>query len=230
MKKELILYHGSAKIIKTPIYGYGKKNNDFGLGFYCTKELELAKEWACSSLSDGFANKYSINLDGLNILDLTSNDYNILNWITILVTHRIFRIKNPIAARAIRYLKENFYVDVEAYDIIIGYRADDSYFDFAEAFLNNSINVNELSTALKLGKLGKQFVVKSEYAFSKLNFLGYEHALNQTYYVKRKARNDEACKNYYEILQKNSKGLYINDIIEGGVRNNDSRIPRNDNK
>ena len=230
MDKSIILYHGSENIIENPQYGLGRKNNDFGLGFYCTNDIELAKEWSCSSLNDGFANIYSIDTSDLNILNLNSKEYNILNWITILVTHRIFKIKTPLAGRAIKYLKENFYVDVDAYDIIIGYRADDSYFDFADSFLNNGININELAVALKLGKLGEQIVIKSEYAFSKLKFLGYELASNEKYYVKRKARNEEAIKNYYKLLQQNSKGLYINDIIEGNVKNSDSRIQRNEHK
>ena len=83
---------------------------------------------------------------------------------------------------------------------------------------------------MKLGKLGEQIVIKSEYAFSKLKFLGYEVASNEKYYVKRKARNEEAIKNYYKLLQQNSKGLYINDIIEGNVKNSDSRIQRNEHK
>ena len=40
------IYHGSKDIIKIPLYGYGKKYNDYGLGFYCTENIELAKEWA----------------------------------------------------------------------------------------------------------------------------------------------------------------------------------------
>ena len=32
MEKEIILYHGSEKIIENPVFGAGKKNNDFGLG------------------------------------------------------------------------------------------------------------------------------------------------------------------------------------------------------
>jgi hypothetical protein len=57
---------------------------------------------------------------------------------------------------------------VNAYDLITGYRADDSYFDFAEAFLNNAITVRQLSRAMQLGKLGEQIVIKSKYAFSKI--------------------------------------------------------------
>lgn len=34
MEKTIKLYHGSEKVIEQPIFGEGKKNNDFGLGFY----------------------------------------------------------------------------------------------------------------------------------------------------------------------------------------------------
>lgn len=44
----MILYHGSKDIIEKPIYGQGKKYNDYGLGFYCTDNIELAKEWGTS--------------------------------------------------------------------------------------------------------------------------------------------------------------------------------------
>lgn len=62
MAEKIIVYHGSSKIIEKPIWGMGNPNNDYGLGFYCTENEELAKEWACSSESDGYANKYSLDL------------------------------------------------------------------------------------------------------------------------------------------------------------------------
>ena len=31
MDNKIILYHGSEKIIENPIFGAGKKNNDFGV-------------------------------------------------------------------------------------------------------------------------------------------------------------------------------------------------------
>lgn len=39
----MILYHGSNHIIDKPLYGAGKKHNDYGIGFYCTENIELAK-------------------------------------------------------------------------------------------------------------------------------------------------------------------------------------------
>ena len=227
MEKQIKIYHGSEKNIIKPIFGEGKKNNDFGLGFYCTKDINLAKEWAVSSLKDGFANKYILNFEYLNILNLNSSEYTILNWIAILVEHRLFSLKTPVAQRAKKYLIDNFGINVNAYDVIIGYRADDSYFDYAESFLNNSITVEQLAKAMKLGKLGEQIVIKSQYAFSCLTYDGFEIAKKEEFYEYRKVRNDNANKMYLNILEDESDGLYIQDIIRLEIKNNDTRIPRN---
>ena len=226
MQKHLTIYHGSKQIVEVPTFGLGRKNNDFGLGFYCTESSDLAKEWAVSSLSDGFANRYTLDTEYLNILNLNSPDYTILNWIAVLVQHRLFSIKTPVARRAKQYLVEHFGINVNAYDLITGYRADDSYFDYAEAFLNNAITVEQLSHAMQLGKLGEQIVIKSKFAFSKIKYEGFETAEKDLYYVLRKARDDEANQTYLDILEKESDGLYIQDIIRGGVTNDDARIPR----
>lgn len=227
MEDYITIFHGSEKIIEHPIWGEGRKNNDFGIGFYCTESLELAKEWAVSSLRDGFANKYTLDTKYLNILNLNSSAYTILNWIAVLVEHRLFSITTPVARRAKSYLVENFGVNVNAFDIVTGYRADDSYFDYAESFINNAISVEQLAQAMKLGKLGEQIVIKSKYAFTKLKYEGFEVAEQGKYYVHRKSRNDEANRQYFEMLDKESDGLYIQDIIRGGITNDDPCIPRN---
>ena len=227
MNKLLTIYHGSKQIVETPTFGEGRKNNDFGLGFYCTESNDLAKEWAVTSLRDGFSNQYTLDTEFLNILRLNSPEYTILNWMAVLVAHRLFSIKTPVARRAKAYLVDHFGINVNAYDLIIGYRADDSYFDFAEAFLNNTITVQQLSRAMRLGKLGEQIVIKSEFAFSKIKFEGFEVAKKDTYYVLRKARDDDANQTYLNILEEEADGLFIQDIMRGGVTNDDTRIPRN---
>ena len=227
MNQKITLYHGSEQIIESPTFGLGKQNNDFGLGFYCTESEELVKEWAVSSLRNGFVNRYSLDTEYLKILNLNSPNYTILNWIAVLVAHRLFSIKSPAAQRAKRYLIDNFGVNVNAYDLIIGYRADDSYFDFATSFLNNGISVQQLANAMRLGKLGEQIVIKSNYAFTLLHYDGFSIAEKEKYYVRRKARNDEADQLYSDILEEETDGLYILDIIRGGIQNDDPRIPRN---
>lgn len=220
----ITLFHGSEHIVEQPEFGKGKKNNDFGLGFYCTESEALAKEWAVSSLRNGFANRYTLDTEYLNILNLNSPEYTILNWIAVLVEHRLFTVNTPVAWRAKRYLTDHFGINVNAYDLITGYRADDSYFDYAEAFLNNGISVEQLAEAMRLGKLGEQIVIKSAFAFSRLHFEGFDIAEKDKYYVLRKSRDDEANRNYLKILEEDSDGLYIQDIMRGGIRNGDPRI------
>ena len=227
MEKYITVYHGSNQIVEIPTFGLGRKNNDYGLGFYCTESNDLAREWAVSSLRDGFANRYTLDTEYLNILHLNYSDYTILNWMAVLVEHRLFSIKTPVAKRAKRYLIDNFGINVNAYDLIIGYRADDSYFDYAEAFLNNSITVEQLSRAMRLGKLGEQIVLKSKFAFSKIKFEGFEVAEKSIFYILRKSRNDEANQVYLDIQEEETDGLYIQDIMRGGITNDDPRIPRN---
>ena len=227
MDKLITIYHGSKQIVEVPTFGLGKKNNDFGLGFYCTESDDLAKEWAVSSLQNGFANRYLLDTEYMKVLNLNSPDYTILNWIAVLVEHRLFSIKTPVARRAKRYLIDNFAINVNAFDLITGYRADDSYFDYAESFLNNGISVEQLARAMRLGKLGEQIVINSQFAFSRLQFQGFDVAEREQYYVLRKARDDEANQMYMDMLEEESDGLYIQDIMRGGIKNDDPRIPRN---
>ncbi len=227
MENVMTLYHGSSRIIEVPEFGVGRKTNDFGLGFYCTEDCELAKEWAVSSVTDGFANCYQLPIDGLRVLNLNTSEYTILNWVAILLNHRVFSIRTPLARKARQYLLDHFYINVNAFDIIFGYRADDSYFDYAEAFVNNALSVNQLARAMRLGNLGEQVVVKSKYAFSLLRYQGAEVAAKTDYYTRRKKRNDVANQTYLQMAEEADEGLYILDILRGDISNDDPRISRN---
>ncbi len=222
---KLILYHGSPEIVQTPMFGKGKSYNDYGKGFYCTEHLELAKEWACNEDADGYANKYEIDLSGLSVLNLSDEEYTIMHWLALLMKYRKFRISTPVMKRGAEWLEEHFLIDLTSYDVIVGYRADDSYFTFARAFVNNEISLAQLAYAMRLGKLGEQFVIKSPNAFEKLRFLSYEIADNTVYYAKRKARDEEARAAFRAELERDDvKGLYMRDIIREEVQPNDSRL------
>ena len=228
MSDKIIVYHGSSKIIEKPVFGMGNSNNDYGLGFYCTENEELAKEWACSAESDGYANKYSLDLTGLSVLSLTNGEYNILNWLFVLLENRQFRISGDIATQAKEYIFNNFAVDYKSYDVIKGYRADDAYFSFANAFLNNTISVSQLEKAMVLGKLGEQVVAISQKAFDSLEFIEASVAPNETYLPKKIAR-DSAARD--EFKKEKSRGSvltekYILDIIREGWKNDDERLQR----
>ena len=220
----MIIYHGSKNIITKPEFGKGNIANDYGQGFYCTENIELAKEWACSDkVTNGYANIYEIELKDLKVLDLRDDKYSILNWIAILLKFRSFIIYSPIANQAKEYILKNFYIDVSKYDIIIGYRADDSYFSFAKDFINNTISVEQLTLAMRLGKLGYQVVLKSKKAFDNVKYLGSEKAETKVYYLKRSNRDIVARETYFNNYRQNivTTGLFILDIIRKEIKNGD---------
>lgn len=220
----MIIYHGSKDIIERPEFGKGNRKNDYGLGFYCTENVELAKEWACSNNeTNGYANQYEIDLSSYKVLDLREEKYSILNWMALLLKFRTFDVNTPISVQAKEYILENFYVDVEEYDVIIGYRADDSYFSFAKDFINNTISVEQLAEAMRLGELGIQIVLKSKKAFDTVKYISYELAECKEYYVKRVSRDKKARETYLSGHRQNlvTDGLFVMDIIRKGLKNGD---------
>ena len=220
------LYHGSSNIIEKPVFGYGKKYNDYGLGFYCTDSIEMAKEWGVSLNQDGYANCYELDCTGLTILDLNNSNYCILHWLAVLLENREFESTSALAAEAKEYLLNNFSVDYEAYDTIIGYRADDSYFSFAQDFINGTISYRQLNNAMHLGKLGQQFVLMSKKAFDSIKFKGYETAEYDIWYQKKMLRDKTARREYFDVERnKRERGdIYIAQIIDEEMKTDDLRI------
>ena len=219
------IYHGSDHIVKIPRFHGGKPHNDYGHGFYCTKSPEMAKEWAVSEEHDGYANCYEIDLEGLQILNL-NRDYTILTWLTVLIQNRTFNYDSPLAAEVSRYLRDNFSIDTSKYDVIIGYRADDSYFTFAQDFVSNAIPLSKLSEAMRLGKPGEQIVFKSETSFTRIHFTGAEPASASIYYEKKTMRDRNARREYWKAKKTDDTihGLYMLDIMREGITNGDSRL------
>ena len=222
----MIVYHGSDQIIEKPELSGSKRTNDYGFGFYTTESMDLAKEWACGDGRDGYANIYEMNMDGLSILRLNDPQYSILNWLAILTKYRSYWQSGSIAEEAKDYLQQHFFIDPTPYDIIIGYRADDSYFTFAQDFVAGTISLRKLSEAMRLGKLGEQIVLRSEASFSRIRFIGAEPADAETYYEKKMIRDREARRAYRKTRQSSDEinELYMLDIMREGIRNGDPRL------
>lgn len=223
------LLHGSDHVIEKPYFHLGKTNNDYGLGFYCTKELPMAMEWACKQNTDGFVNKYSLEQDSLKVLNLLDGNYNILHWMALLLKNRTFRLSNEIAIDARDYIIENFSIDLSDYDVVVGYRADDSYFSFAESFVQNGLPLRTLNQALRLGKLGEQTVLISEKAFDSLKFENVELADKTIYYPKFISRDSGARETYQNEIRKSrpyKDEIFVLDILREEMKNDDSRIQR----
>ena len=221
MEQDFMIYHGSQQIVETPKYGVGKTYNDYGQGFYCTESIELAKEWACPVKKDGYANKYMLHLNGMNVMHLTKGEFNILNWLAILLANRKFDITSPVGNSAREFILSRFMPDTKDVDVMIGYRADDSYFSFAEDFVNNTISLRDLNRAMQLGTLGEQVVLISKRSFQQIEFIGYEIADYREYYYKRSKRDHNARTTYAsqkKNLQQLMDDLFILDIIREDMK------------
>lgn len=215
----ITLYHGSQNIITSPSLPAGKETNDYGKGFYCTQDLQLAREWACKKNTNGWANQYSLDTTNLSILDLQDSKYNILHWITILLEHRTFVYSSDLSAQAAAFLTDHFHLPLENYDVITGWRADDSYFSYAQSFISNSLSLQNLSKAMKLGNLGIQTVLVSEKAFNQLEFQDKFFADKDIYYPSFFMRDSKARRDFKKLTESatlTASEIYMIDILRKG--------------
>lgn len=222
------LYHGSEVIVESPEFGKGARHNDYGKGFYCTENPELAREWACAKQKNGYVNIYDLDMTGLSVLNLNDPQYNILNWLAILADNRTYWQNGSISEDAKDYIKTHFLLDISGYDVIIGYRADDSYFSFAQDFVAGVISLEKLSEAMRLGKLGEQIVLKSPKAFEQIEFVGCENVDSDIYYTRKMERERDARREYRKRKREKADihELYIIDIMREEMTNGDARLSR----
>lgn len=137
--------------------------------------------------------------------------------------NRVFSPKSPIGKQNLQFLTDRFHLDYQQYDIIRGYRANDSYFSFASDFLENIIPVQNLASSMKLGSLGLQTVLKSKKSFERLTFVKTNFSPKEKYFSKYKGRDTAARKSYLEGLRKvsPSDAVYMIDLVRNPELLND---------
>ena len=166
--EKLTLFHGTSDKNVIPTYGLGEKKHDYGMGFYLTANIELAKEWAVCKpdVTNGWVHQYELETDELKILDFQGEA--VLSWLAELMKHR-----DASDSKRYRMLAEKFIdkygIDTSGYDVIKGWRANASYFYIAKEFVRDNIDIDILEELLSLGELGIQYCIKSEVEYSKLH-------------------------------------------------------------
>ena len=225
------VYHGSSMVVRNPEYSKCRPKNDFGRGFYCTPDENLAKEWAAAADfgKSGYANQYSLNLKGLKVVNFHSREYTLLNWLAILLKNRDFQPSTYAGKENREYILHHFFPDIDDTDVIIGYRADDSYFSWAKDFINNIITFEQLAKAMHLGQLGDQIVLVSPKSFEHIEFVSSIEVTQSWYYTQRLAKEKRANLEYDKLkMTKADKfDLTASDIREGGLINDDFRVSEN---
>lgn len=167
---KLILFHGSPNETVTPTFGLGNEKHDYGMGFYLTESIELAKEWAVCrpNEANGWVHKYEFDTEGLKVLDF--QQINVLSWLAELMKHRDASDTKRYRILAQKFI-DKYGVDTTGYDVIRGWRANASYFYIAKEFVKDNIDMDILEELLSLGGLGIQYCIKTERAYAKLQEL-----------------------------------------------------------
>ena len=210
--EKIVLYHGSEKIVQRPDFRKSVSYNDFGAGFYATKEEEVAKEWACGSGEDGYVNIYSLSLDGLKVFDITKEKDSSLVWLALLLNNRRVRLSSVNQKTARDYIVENYLPDVSSYDVVVGVRGDDSYFAFARAFLDGDISLGQLDKLLSFDKSNLQYALVSDRAIKNVRFSDVTVEDGGDCYYKRKQRDAKLREAVIELKEKSPK--YVSDLME----------------
>ena len=108
----ITLFHGSPHESVIPEYGLGNDKHDYGRGFYLTKSVELAKEWAVCrpDESNGWVHQYELNTNGLSILDF--QEHSVLAWLAELMKHRDAADSKRYRVLAAKFIRDNVDVNI----------------------------------------------------------------------------------------------------------------------
>lgn len=143
-----ILYHGSYMKIEYPEIRKHRFTKDFSWGFYCTNIREQAEKWA-SKFTTSIVNVYEIkNLDTLNIKKF--DEYND-EWLEFVVNCRSGH--------------------THSYDVVIGPMADDTIYDYIEAYSLGHMNKEKFFELMKFKYPAHQISFHTIKALDCINFI-----------------------------------------------------------
>ena len=199
--RTITLFHGSPNKVVTPTFGLGNERHDYGRGFYLTENIDLAKEWAVCrpDESNGWVHRYELDVGGLRIFDF--EDHDVLAWLAELMKHRDAADSKRYRVLSAKFI-DKYGIDMAAFDVIKGWRANASYFYIAKEFVRDNVDVDILEELLSLGGLGIQYCIKTEKAYAHLR--EDAHGLISVSYDefndKYNRRDDEARRNMRDLI------------------------------
>ena len=144
------LYHTGREIIKIPDITIGRKNADFGQGFYLSDDLEFSRRWVRE------------RIPYVNIYELDEND---------LVIHRFSRDINWFSC--IFRNRRGLVYEIAA-DVIIGPIANDTIYDTFGIITSGLLKDEDALKLLKIGLEYRQIVLKTERAVKNLRWISAE--------------------------------------------------------
>jgi len=149
--KTIRLYHTGFWIIEKPDLKIGRKNADFGQGFYLSDDAEFSRRWARQRKDmTTYLNEFELDLDGLNYRRFSRDS----EWLDYILGNRNGQ-PDPLA-------------DL---DVIIGPIANDTIYETMGIITSGVLQKDQALELLKIGKTYEQTVIKTEKGLSLLRFI-----------------------------------------------------------
>ena len=136
-----------------PDVHYGRKNADFGQGFYLTADAEFSRRWAKERVNlRTVVNTYELDTNGLRVVHFTRSR----EWFDYIFANR------------------NGKPDAVDLDVIIGPIANDTIYDPFGIITSGFLKEEDALRLLLIGPEYRQIALKTEKAVSRLRWLSSE--------------------------------------------------------
>jgi hypothetical protein len=168
------LYHTSKVEIPQPDINRGRRNADFGPGFYLTPDKDFAYRWAGK---DAVINIYEFDTEGLDIREFKRN----IEWFGY-----IFSNRNA--------------VDTADADAVIGPIANDTIYDTLGILTSGLISDEDALSILMIGPEYTQVAIKTEKALKQLHWIGSETNIDEKAYATLLKQEQEEFQNAFNAL------------------------------
>lgn len=145
------VYHAGFSRIESPDVGIGRRNADFGGGFYTSPDPGFASRWArVRAGSETYINEYEFDTEGLSVKRLSRG----AEWFDIIYAYRN-GLGDPLSD----------------FDAAIGPVANDTLYDVWGVTTSGLISPGQALALLSVGPQYTQIAVKSTRAASRLRFI-----------------------------------------------------------
>lgn len=209
LTKEILLFHGAkSTIIGNVDINKGRKNNDFGQGFYCGESYEQS-----ASFVENFENS-SVYYFSLDVTGLRSLKYAVdRDWMLTIAYFRgtLNEYKDSIVIK-------NLISRLEGVDYVVAPIADNKMFRIIDSFINGEITDEQCKHCLAATNLGFQYVLLNDNAISRLKMLECCYLSNEerNHYRKIKLEDTKISDDKVKLarIQYRGKGLYIDEILK----------------
>lgn len=203
------LFHGAKSKINFPInFSFSKNNNDFGKGFYLGDNFEQASTYISNSYSK-YVYSFCLDIDELNVIEYEVS----LERMLTIAYFRGWLSKYKDNEKIKSLVKR-----VRECDVVIAPIADNRMFDIISEFINGTITDEQCQHSLAATNLGKQYVLKSELALTKLSLVKEHYLCEEEKNSYKHKRLDAMNLNYDKVklayIEYRGKGQYIDEILK----------------